>query len=219
MMTNDDWWSSMNDRRTKWWTNFPLSAVSCYDDKYFCDSVSYLMSCRRACICCRRALLWDAYGHFVCAVWGGSMTTDSCCMDHIENPHRCQHRVASWRQRQRRLQQQRLLEMLLKSVALEPSVDLTTSNKDDALAQNKLCLFFLFSLFFFQISLSHTHHHHLAYYFCVFFFFGVVVLLIVYYLYMIQIRYCLYLIFFLFCLFSIINFVDSFLARNILFSV
>lgn len=171
MMTNDDWWSSMNDRRTKWWTNFPLSAVSCYDDKYFCDSVSYLMSCRRACICCRRALLWDAYGHFVCAVWGGSMTTDSCCMDHIENPHRCQHRVASWRQRQRRLQQQRLLEMLLKSVALEPSVDLTTSNKDDALAQNKLCLFFLFSLFFFQISLSHTHHHHLAYYFCVFFFF------------------------------------------------
>lgn len=156
MMTNDDWSNSMSGRRTKWWTSFLLSAVSCYDDKYFCDSVGYLVSCRHACICCRRALLSAAYGHFVCAVWGGWVTKDSCCMGHIENPHRCRHRAASWQRQRQRLQQRRLLEMLLKSVALEPSVDLTTSNKDDALAQT---IYVFLSL---SINLSHTHHHHLA---------------------------------------------------------
>lgn len=62
-----------------------LSAVSCYDDKCSCDYVGYWANCKRVCKCYRRVLLLDAYGHFVCDVWGVLVMKDFCCMDHIES--------------------------------------------------------------------------------------------------------------------------------------
>lgn len=85
-----DWWERMDSlvflsalcsRRL----SFQPLVVSCYGDRYFYDYVSYLMNCRRVCKYYRRALLLDAYGHFVCGVWGVWGMISFCCMDRIES--------------------------------------------------------------------------------------------------------------------------------------
>ncbi len=108
-----------------------LSVASYYDDKCFCDCANCLESYKPVCIYCTPVLSLDAYEHFVYVASVGSTTTNSCCMDHIENLHRY-----------RRCCYHFLVASCVSGVVLRSSDDLTTSNKDDVLAQ--FVFFFIF---------------------------------------------------------------------------
>lgn len=81
-----DWWERMDSlvfgsascsRRL----SFQPLVVSCYDDRYFYGYASYLKSCRRVYRYYKQALSLDAYGHFVCGVWGVWGMINFCCTD------------------------------------------------------------------------------------------------------------------------------------------
>lgn len=147
-----------------------LSAVSCFDDKYFCDCVNCSANCRPVCRYCTRALLSVAYEHFVYGALIVLAMINFYCMAHIENLHQVmQHRRVTLRQPQQQQRQQhyddsnRLIgsALTLKSVLLlRSSDDLTTSNKDDVISPLKICSHtitrscFNFKLIFFCMCLS-----------------------------------------------------------------
>lgn len=170
LTTFDDWLDSMNGRWSIVKRLYRLSAVSYFDDKYFCDCVNCSASCRPVCRCCTRALSSVAYEHFVCDASIVLTMIDFYCMVHIENLHRVmqRQRVTLRRPQQQQRQQHyddsnRLIDsaLTLKSaLLLRSSDDLTTSNKDDVISPLKICSHtitrscFNFKLIFFYVCLS-----------------------------------------------------------------
>lgn len=163
--TIDDWLDSMNGRYSIVKRSTLLSAVSYFDDKYFCDCVNCSTNCRPVCRCYKLALLSVAYEHFECDVLIVSAMINSYCMDRIGNLRRVMQRpwVALRQPPQQQQQTQhydddsnRLIDSALMwtSVVLlwrRSSDDLTTSNKDDVISPK----FFFFDLIWFVLFIKH----------------------------------------------------------------